>query len=128
MFNTTITGSRRFAAQGWPIERLRAIGKASGTTLNDVVLAMCSGAIRTYLIEHDALPGLRPRLDGARSGLNAKQSQSASGEGGNAVGAVMVKLGTELDDPADRLAVDPRLDEDRQGGARLDDASCRSWR
>ena len=56
MFNTTITGSRRFAAQGWPIERLRAIGKASGTTLNDVVLAMCSGAIRTYLIEHDALP------------------------------------------------------------------------
>ena len=57
MFNTTITGSRRFAAEGWPIERLRAIGKASGTTLNDVVLAMCSGAIRTYLIEHDALPG-----------------------------------------------------------------------
>ena len=39
MFNTTITGSRRFAAQGWPMERLRAIGKASDTTLNDVVLA-----------------------------------------------------------------------------------------
>ena len=37
-------------------------------------------------------------------GLNAKQSQSASAEGGNAVGAVMVKLGTDLDDPADRLA------------------------
>ena len=55
MFNTTITGSRRFAAQGWSIERLRAIGKASGTTLNDVVLAMCSGAMRQYLIEHNAL-------------------------------------------------------------------------
>ena len=103
MFNTTITGSRRFAAQGWSIERLRAIGKASGTTLNDVVLAMCSGAIRTYLIEHDALPdsGLVSMVP---VGLNAKQSQSASGDGGNAVGAVMVKLGTELHDPADRLA------------------------
>ena len=123
MFNTTITGSRRFAAQGWPIERLRAIGKASGATLNDVVLAMCSGAIRTYLIEHNALPdsGLVSMVP---VGLNAKQSQSASGEGGNAVGAVMVKLGTDLDDPADRLAVDPRVDEDRQGGARLDDPAA----
>jgi diacylglycerol O-acyltransferase len=103
MFNTTITGSRRFAAQDWPIERLRAVGKASGTTLNDVVLAMCSGAIRTYLLEHDALPesGLVSMVP---VGLNAKQSQSASGEGGNAVGAVMVKLGTELHDPADRLS------------------------
>ena len=102
MFNTTITGSRRFAAQGWPLERLRAIGKASGTTLNDVVLAMCSGAIRAYLLEHDALPesGLVSMVP---VGLNAKQSQSASGDGGNAVGAVMVKLGTELHDPADRL-------------------------
>jgi diacylglycerol O-acyltransferase len=103
MFNTTITGSRRFAAQGWPIERLRAIGKASGTTLNDVVLAMCSGAIRTYLIEHDALPD-SPLVSMVPVGLHAKQSESASSAGGNSVGAVMVKLGTDLHDPADRLA------------------------
>ncbi len=103
MLNTTITGSRRFAAQGWPLERLRAIGKASGTTLNDVVLAMCSGAIRSYLVEHDALPD-STLVSMVPVGLNAKQSQSASMEGGNAVGAVMVKLGTHLDDPADRLA------------------------
>ena len=103
MLNTTITGSRRFAAQGWPLERLRAIGKASGTTLNDVVLAMCSGAIRTYLIEHDALPDTT-LVSMVPVGLNAKHSQSASAEGGNAVGSVMVKLGTDLADPADRLA------------------------
>ena len=36
-------------------------------------------------------------------GLNAKRSGSAPTAGGNAVGAVMVKLGTDLDDPADRL-------------------------
>ena len=103
MFNTTITGSRRFAAQGWPIERLRAIGKATDTTLNDVVLAMCSGAIRAYLLDQDALPD-STLVSMVPVGLNAKQSQSASGEGGNAVGAVMVKLGTDLDDPADRLS------------------------
>ncbi len=103
MFNTTITGSRRFAAQDWPLERLKAIGKASGTTLNDVVLAMCSGAIRTYLIEHQALPDA-PLVSMVPVGLDAKRSGSGSGDGGNAVGAVMVRLGTDLDDPADRLA------------------------
>ncbi len=102
MFNTTITGSRRFAAQGWPLERLKAVGKASGTTLNDVVLAMCSGAMRSYLIEHDALPDA-PLVSMVPVGLDTTRSSSGSGDGGNAVGAVMVKLGTDLADPADRL-------------------------
>ena len=102
MFNTTITGSRRFAAQDWPLERLKAISKASGTTLNDVVLAMCSGALRNYLIEHDALPD-STLVSMVPVGLNAKERQTASTDGGNAVGAVMVRLGTDLADPAERL-------------------------
>ena len=102
MFNVPITGARRFAAQGWPIERIRAIGKASNTTINDVVLAMCSGAMRAYLLEHDALPDAS-LVSMVPVGLNAKQAGIASAEGGNAVGAVMVKLGTELADPAARL-------------------------
>jgi len=102
MFNTTITGSRRFAAQGWPLERLRGISRATGTTLNDVVLAMCSGAVRAYLLDHDALPDAT-LVSMVPVGLNAKSAGSASDTGGNAVGAVMVKLGTDLADPADRL-------------------------
>jgi diacylglycerol O-acyltransferase len=102
LFNQQITGSRRFAAQDWPIERLRAIGKATGTTLNDVVLAMCSGAVRAYLIEHDALPEA-PLVAMVPVGLNAKQSHVASAEGGNAVGAVMCQLATDKGDPATRL-------------------------
>ncbi len=103
ILNQPITGSRRFAAQDWPLERLRAIGKATGTTINDVVLAMCSGALRAYLLELDALPdtGLVAMVP---IGLNAKQSHIASADGGNAVGSVMVQLATELADPADRLA------------------------
>jgi len=103
LFNQPITGSRRFAAQDWPIERLRAIGKATGTTINDVVMAMVSGAVRTYLLELDALPDA-PLVAMVPVGLNAKQSQVASAEGGNAVGAVMVQLATDLADPARRLA------------------------
>jgi diacylglycerol O-acyltransferase len=102
ILNQPITAARRFAAQDWPLERLRAIGRATGTTLNDVVLAMCSGAMRTYLLELDALPDTT-LISMVPIGLKAKQSQVASSSGGNAVGAVMVKLGTDLPDPADRL-------------------------
>ena len=103
IFNQSITGSRRFAAQDWPIERLRGIGKATGATLNDVVIAMCSGAMRTYLLELDALPEA-PLVAMVPVGLNAKQSQVASAEGGNAVGSIMVQMATDKHDPADRLA------------------------
>jgi diacylglycerol O-acyltransferase len=102
ILNQQITGSRRFAAQDWPIERLRAIGKATGTTINDVVIAMCSGAMRAYLLELDELPDTS-LVAMVPVGLNAKQSQIASADGGNAVGSIMVKMGTELADPGARL-------------------------
>ena len=104
ILNQPITAARRFAAQDWPLERLRAIGKATGTTLNDVVLAMCSGAMRTYLLELDALPDTT-LISMVPIGLKAKEAQIASSSGGNAVGSVMVKLGTDLPDAADRLQV-----------------------
>jgi diacylglycerol O-acyltransferase len=63
---------------------------------------MCSGAIRTYLLELDALPD-STLVAMVPVGLNAKQSHLASAEGGNAVGAVMARLGSHLHDPADRL-------------------------
>ncbi|MFC5177920.1 WS/DGAT/MGAT family O-acyltransferase [Nocardioides taihuensis] len=102
ILNQSITGSRRFAAQDWPVERLRGIGKASGTTINDVVLAMCAGAMRSYLLELDVLPET-PLVAMVPVGLNAKQAGVASAEGGNAVGSVMVQLATDQPDPADRL-------------------------
>ncbi len=102
ILNQTITGSRRFAAQDWPVERMHNIGKATGTTINDVVLAMCSGALRAYLLELDALPETT-LVSMVPVGLNARQAQSASMEGGNSIGAVMVRLGTDLPDAGDRL-------------------------
>ena len=56
MFNVRISGSRRFAAQSFSLERFQAIGKAASATINDVTLAICSGTLRRYLLAHDALP------------------------------------------------------------------------
>ena len=115
IFNQSITGSRRFAAQHWPIEQLRGIGRATGATLNDVVLAMCAGAMRAYLLELDALPDA-PLVAMVPVGLNARQSHIASAEGGNAVGSVMVQLATDLHDPAERLAKIHRSMKDGKEG------------
>jgi diacylglycerol O-acyltransferase len=103
ILNQPITAARRFAAQDWPLGRLRAVGKVTGTTLNDVVLAMCSGAMRTYLLELDALPDTT-LVSMVPVALRAKESHLPAAHGGNALGSVMVKLGTDLDDPADRLS------------------------
>jgi len=102
ILNKPITGSRRFAAQSWEIERLKSVSAATSTTINDVVLAMCSGAMRRYLIELGELPE-STLVAMVPVGLKAKEAGSASATGGNAVGCVMVKLGTDVDDPADRL-------------------------
>jgi diacylglycerol O-acyltransferase len=101
MFNVPITGARRFAAQSWPMERFRQVGKAAEATVNDVVLAMCSGALRAYLLSLGALPDA-PLIAMVPVSLHAADSNSADG-GGNSIGAVMCNLGTHLDDPARRL-------------------------
>src|SRR5439155_7159908 len=102
MLNVPITGARRFAAQSWPIERIRGVGKASEATVNDVVLAMCSGALRSYLLSMDALPDA-PLIAMVPVSLHGEESGSTD-VGGNAVGAVMCNLGTDVADPAVRLA------------------------
>ena len=102
VINKPITGSRRFAAQSWEIERMRSVGAGTSTTINDVVLAMCSGAMRRYLLELGALPD-STLVAMVPVGLKAKEAGTASATGGNAVGSVMVKLGTDVEDPAERL-------------------------
>jgi diacylglycerol O-acyltransferase len=103
MFNVSITGSRRFAADQWPLERIRGIAQASRTTMNDVVLAMCGGAVRRYLLDQNGLPE-RSLVAMVPVGLKSRKAESLAGGGGNAVGAVMAKLGTNLADPAARLS------------------------
>jgi len=101
MFNVPITGARRFAAQSWPMERIRRIGKASDSTVNDVVLAMCAGALRSYLLGMDALPDA-PLI--AMVPVSLHGEDAGSGDGGNAVGTVMCNLATHLPHAAERLA------------------------
>src|SRR5271166_60399 len=54
--NTAISGHRVYATSSLPLHDVRALAKSRGVTINDVVLALCAGALRRYLVEHAALP------------------------------------------------------------------------
>lgn len=97
LFNGKITGSRRFAAQSYCLKRIRAVGQAYGVTVNDVVMAMCASALRTYLMNQDALPE-QPLIAMVPVSLRRDDSEE-----GNQVGIILASLGTHLSDPADRL-------------------------
>jgi diacylglycerol O-acyltransferase len=101
MFNVKIGGARRVAAQSWPLERFKAIKQAAGSvTVNDVVLAMCAGALRAYLLEQSALPD-DPLVAMVPVSLRTESNADASG---NQVGAILCSLATDVVDPAQRLA------------------------
>ncbi|MFF7938413.1 wax ester/triacylglycerol synthase family O-acyltransferase [Nocardia gamkensis] len=101
MFNVPIGGARRAAVRSWPLERLQQVKKASGSTLNDVVLTMSAGALRRYLIERDALPD-KPLIAMVPMSLRAEDDDETNGV---KVGAVLCNLGTDIADPLDRLRV-----------------------
>lgn len=99
MLNVKIGGARRCAAQSWSLDRIKSVKNAAGVTVNDVVLAMCSGALRYYLLEQNALPDT-PLIAMVPVSLRTEDEADA---GGNLVGAILCNLGTDADDPAQRL-------------------------
>ncbi|UCE30442.1 MAG: DUF1298 domain-containing protein, partial [Burkholderiales bacterium] len=56
VLNRTITAARSYAAASIPLATVRDIATAADTTVNDVVLALCSEALRRYLRRHHGLP------------------------------------------------------------------------
>jgi diacylglycerol O-acyltransferase len=100
-YNTRITGSRRFVAQSWSFDRVRAVGKAFNSgTLNDAVLAMVSGALRRHLLELGELPKQSLKAMAPISLRAADDLDSA-----NAVAFITADLGTNQRDPAKRMRV-----------------------
>ncbi len=96
-FNVEITGSRRFAAQSYALSRLRHIGTAAGATVNDVTLAICSGAIRRHLEAAGTLPR-KPLIAMVPVSLHSDADAS-----GNQVSLLLANLATHIADPQKRL-------------------------
>jgi diacylglycerol O-acyltransferase len=96
--NSNVSGSRRFVAQSWSLDRFTAIGEALGGTINDVVLATCAGALRRYLHSLDKLPGKSLK---AMVPVTLKIADDQGS--GNAISFITADLATHISDPEQRF-------------------------
>jgi diacylglycerol O-acyltransferase / wax synthase len=100
-FNRSITPHRRFAFRSVDLATVKAVKNAFGVSVNDVVMAMCAGALRRWLLDHDALPD-HPLV--AMIPVSVRDP-SAKGALGNRVSAMLAPLPTSVTDPALRLQI-----------------------
>ena len=98
MFNVSLTSTRTYAMTTLALDDLKAIRRSSGVTLNDVYLAVCAGAVRTYLVEQGTLPA-RPLV----ASVPVSTDPNATRLGGNHVDNLYVSIGTDIADPLERL-------------------------
>lgn len=100
-FNAPISTHRMFDATEFALADLSKIRKlVEGATINDVVLAICSGALRSYLLKHKELP--KETLI-AVAPINARTRKGEEEIPGNNISAMSVELATHLADPVARL-------------------------
>jgi len=126
ILNQKVDSSRRFVGDAWPIERLRKVARAAGTTSNDVAMSMCGSALRAYLAERNALPS-RSLVAMVPVSLSGTAIQSAAKEG-NTFGAALCRLGTELSDPMERLQkIHTQMKRKKELMANLDEASAQIY-
>lgn len=96
--NANVTNQRAFASVSIPLAEAKRIGKAHGASLNEVVLAICSGALRQYLAEAHSLPD-EPLLAGVpvslREAGNTQMNTQAS--------MMRISLASDIADPLARL-------------------------
>ena len=98
-FNGPITAHRRFAYGSVPLEQVKKIKNAAGLTVNDVVMAVATSALRRWLLDHDALPDI-PLVAAVPVSVRAEGS---GGIAGNSISVMLASLPTHLADPVQRL-------------------------
>jgi diacylglycerol O-acyltransferase len=100
ILNQSISAKRLWNTALLDLKRVKALRSGvSGATLNDVVLAICTGALRRYLLEKDALPD-KPLV--AMVPVSTRTSEEQQ-DMGNQVSAMLVQLPTDQADPVIQL-------------------------
>ncbi len=124
-FNGKVSKRRIWDCVHLPMERLKAVRKATSATLNDVVLTVCAGALREYLLGRGELPEA-PMVAMVPISVRAEDEKGAMG---NQVSAMLVSLATDCAEPRERLdrvmrsAYDSKIYNRAVGARTLTDAS-----
>ena len=98
-FNQALTRNRSFAPITLSLSEAKRVKNALGATLNDVILALCAGALRRYLVDRDE------HLDAPLVGMVpiSVRTPEQNGDMGNQVTSALTSLATDVEDPLERL-------------------------
>ena len=96
--NVSITNQRIFSSLSMPLAEIKRIAKGHGVTLNDVVMAICSGALRHYLADLGCVPAT-PLLAGVPVSLREKGNTDMNTQ----ASMMRVSLASAIADPLERL-------------------------
>ncbi|WHZ13084.1 MAG: Wax ester synthase/acyl-CoA:diacylglycerol acyltransferase [Burkholderiaceae bacterium] len=98
IFNVAITNQRSYSTMSLSLDELKALGKRVGGTVNTIVMAMCSGALRRFLSARGELPHKAMLAAVPVSLRSAGDSQM-----NNQVSVIRVDLATDIADPRERF-------------------------
>jgi WS/DGAT/MGAT family acyltransferase len=96
--NVPIRPGRSFASVECPLEQVKAVARAHDATINDVILAACAGALRRWLVLHDALPA-----EPLRTAVPFSTRDAGNTDHSIQVSFVSIDLHTDLVDAHERL-------------------------
>jgi WS/DGAT/MGAT family acyltransferase len=99
LLNGSLTPHRRVAFAAQSLDDFKTVKNRFNCTVNDVVLAVCAGALRRYLLDHSELP---EEALVAMVPMSVRTDDEV-GSHGNRVSAMLTSLATHLDDPVERL-------------------------
>jgi diacylglycerol O-acyltransferase / wax synthase len=100
-FNGRVSPHRRFAFGEMDLDEVKAVKNVYGVTVNDIVVSICAGAVRRWLIEHDELPDV-PLV--AQIPVSVRTGDQV-GTYGNRILLMSVPFHTDIEDPIERLSV-----------------------
>lgn len=101
IFNTAVTPHRAYGGHVWQLKdlkRIRQLHKAA--SYNDIIISIIAGGMRRYLLKHDQLPADSSLVSMCPVSLRAEDTRK---DGGNLVSAMYIAIGTDIENPIDRL-------------------------
>lgn len=99
IFNGTVSPKRTWGTAILSFERINNLRKIQGVTVNDLIVAICAGALRKYLLEKDKLPS-QPLVANVPISIRTENSKNRMD---NQISNMLVKIGTHIEDPIKRL-------------------------
>ena len=120
-WNVPVGQHRRWVNASVPMKGVRTVRKRHGVTINDVVLAACSGALRTFLLDHGD-GDIEHRTIKAMVPVSLRGKEEHGETLGNLVSLIIVDLPVDEPDPIERLNRIHAITSELKGSGLVDGA------